>query len=206
MKRRRRLLATCVALLAPIAASAQVESGRVEPSSRSVTIAHATTRRIVLWPGPVRDARPPRCEATASPAPIPLLPMLGSLSLTGAQLDRVSAILRAQVPALRESERIARLASIEVRRLTNSGSFDPSKAEAVAEVGARALRDASLLRADAERRIRALLTEGQQRQLQALRWSGGPPCSEAPAMRLARTRIERPHARRWAMAVPMETQ
>ena len=93
-------------------------------------------------------------------------PMLRGLALTEAQRDKVFAILHAQAPLLREKFKVARGAQEALLALTTSMQYDKARARSLADAGARALGEVSVLRADAEHEIYLALTDAQREQLE----------------------------------------
>jgi periplasmic protein CpxP/Spy len=105
----------------------------------------------------------------------PVPPMLRGLSLTEAQRDKVFAILHAQAPLLREKFKVARGAEEALLALTTSMQYDKAKARSLADAGARALGEVSVLRADAEHEIYLVLTDAQREQLELTQRSARRP-------------------------------
>ncbi len=106
---------------------------------------------------------------------MPMLPLLRGLALTEAQSDKVFAILHAQAPLLREKAKAARHAYDDLQQLAVSPQFDPAKARALADTGARAQADLAMLRADGEHQIFMVLTEEQREEVSASRRSRRRP-------------------------------
>jgi LTXXQ motif family protein len=93
---------------------------------------------------------------------IPAPPILRGIELNEVQRAKVSAILNAQSPLLRETTMAAKQALDGLGSLGSSADYDQAKAKALAEAGGRALGELALLLADGEHRIYLLLT-GEQR-------------------------------------------
>ena len=102
-------------------------------------------------------------------------PMLRGLSLTEAQRDKVFAILHAQAPLLREKYKVARGAQEALLALTTSMQYDQARARSLADAGARALGELSVLRANAEHEIYLALTDAQREQLELTQRSARRP-------------------------------
>jgi Spy/CpxP family protein refolding chaperone len=101
--------------------------------------------------------------------------MLRGLSLTEAQRDKVFAILHAQAPLLREKFKVVRGAQEALLALTTSMQYDKARARSLADAGARALGEISVLRADAEHEIYLTLTDAQREQLDLTQRSARRP-------------------------------
>jgi Spy/CpxP family protein refolding chaperone len=100
--------------------------------------------------------------------PVPPSPMLRGLALSEAQRDKVFAILHKQAPILREKAKAIRRAQEELRALPLSAQYDYTKAKSVADAGAQALGELTLLRADVEHQIYLVLTSEQRQQLDVI--------------------------------------
>ncbi len=108
---------------------------------------------------------PPPFGAALTPGDAPLPPFLHGLKLSEEQRDRIFAIQYEQMPRLRENAKAARKAMEELRSLAFSGKFDDEKAKALAETGARALVETTLLHSRADQQMIALLSAEQRQQM-----------------------------------------
>ena len=99
---------------------------------------------------------------------VPPSPMLRGLSLSEAQRDKVFAIRHKQAPMLREKAKAARGAQDDLLALPLSAQYDSAKAKALADAGARALSELTLLRADEAHQIYMVLTNEQRQQLEVM--------------------------------------
>ena len=90
---------------------------------------------------------------------------LRGLDLSEAQLDQIYTIIYERAPAIREQMKIVRRAHEELDKLASAARFDPARAREVAEVGAKALVEIALMRADAINRIREILTPEQRAKM-----------------------------------------
>jgi len=96
---------------------------------------------------------------------------LQGLELTEEQQDQVFKIIYDRAPSLREQLKILRRSREELDKLVLAPAFDAARARQLAETGAKAAVEITLLRAEAVSRIRQVLTSDQrskfdQKQLQ----------------------------------------
>ena len=161
---RRLLLVAGIALAVPLSAHGQPVPGDFEGVFWGSMLA--------LGPGPAGPMPPghgggaPWSQHGFAGPEDPMPPMLRGLALTEVQRDKVFAILHAQAPLLREKFKVARGAQETLLALTTSMQYDQAKARSLADAGARALGEVSVLRADAEHEIYLALTDAQREQLE----------------------------------------
>ena len=158
------LLAAGIALAVPLTAHGQPVPDDFEGVFWGPMLARGPGPAGPMLPGPGGGAPWPQHGFAGPEDPMP--PMLRGLSLTEAQRDKVFAILHAQAPLLREKFKIARGAQEALLALTTSMQYDKARARSLAEAGARALGEVSVLRADAEHEIYLALTDAQREQLE----------------------------------------
>jgi protein CpxP len=158
------LLAAGIALAVPLAAHGQPVPDDFEGVFWGSMLARGPGPADPMPPGHGGGAPWPQ-HGFAGPEEA-MLPMLRGLALTEAQRDKVFAILHAQAPLLREKFRVARGAQEELLALTTSMQYDKARARSLADAGARALAEVSVLRADAEHEIYLALTDVQREQLE----------------------------------------
>lgn len=107
--------------------------------------------------------------ALAQPGPPPgLPPFLHGIELNEAQQDKVFVATYAQLPLLREQEKIAFKAHAQLRELATSSAYDDAKAGALANTAAQAMAKISLLQVRLEQQLLAVLTPEQRQQAQQL--------------------------------------
>jgi Spy/CpxP family protein refolding chaperone len=100
--------------------------------------------------------------AAGSPMHAPYF--LHGADLTEAQRDKLFELRHAQEPILREKAKAAAKAQLELRHLVHTGSFDAAKARALADAHGKAMAGMTMLRAQFESQVRALLTPEQRKQ------------------------------------------
>ena len=173
---RRLLVAGGIALAMPLAGHAQEAPNDFDGLLWGPLIARGPgPDGLMFGPGPDGPGGPDRGGGAsggrhrfAGPEEtMPMLPRLRGLALTEAQSDKVFAILHAQAPLLRDKAKAARHAYDDLQQMAVSAQFDPAKARALADAGARAQADLAMLRADGEHQIFMVLTEDQREEVGA---------------------------------------
>ena len=96
-------------------------------------------------------------------------PFLRDLKLTEAQQDKLFALMHEQIPKMREQMKAAFKPVEELRRQACMGLFDPEKARTLAEAHGRAAAQMTLIHAELDAKVHALLTPEQRQQLDAPR-------------------------------------
>jgi periplasmic protein CpxP/Spy len=167
------LLAAGIALAVPLAAHGQPVPDDFQGVFWGPLLARGPGPAVPMPPGP--GGGPPGAQHGFAGPEDPTPPMLRGLSLTEAQRDMVFAILHAQAPMLREKVKLARSAREALLALTMSMQYDKAKARSLADAGARALGEVSVLRADAEHEIYLVLTDAQREQLELAQRSARRP-------------------------------
>jgi periplasmic protein CpxP/Spy len=158
------LLAAGIALAVPLSAHGQPVPDDFQGVFWGPMLARGPGPAVPMPPGPGGGVPWPQHGFAGPGDPTP--PMLRGLSLTEAQRDKVFAILHAQAPLLREKFKVARGAQEALLALTTSMQYDKARARSLADAGARALGEVSVLRADAEHEIYLALTDAQRDQLE----------------------------------------
>jgi Spy/CpxP family protein refolding chaperone len=158
------LLAAGIALAVPLTAHGQPVPDDFEGVFWGPLLAGGPGPAGPMVPGPGGGAHWPQHGCAGPEDPMP--PMLRGLSLTEAQRDKVFAILHAQAPLQREKFKVARGAQEALLALTTSILYDQAKARSLADAGARALGELSLLRANAGHEIYLAMTDAQREQLE----------------------------------------
>ncbi len=146
---KRLLLASCVALTLPLAAHA-------EPATEDR--GHQTCERHTP------DHSDHQVDSGMRGMGIP--PQLRYLDLTEAQEDSIFKFMHGQIPGMREQFKQKRQAMAELRKLSNSASFDEAKAQKLADKLAALEKEFILTRARNESRIYSLLTPQQRQKLE----------------------------------------
>ena len=95
--------------------------------------------------------------------------MLRGLDLTDAQRDQIFQIHYAQMPEMRAQRMAARTARKELRDLALAPEYDAAKAKAAADTYAKASAQLALMRVDSMRKVLAVLTPEQRKQLEERR-------------------------------------
>jgi len=95
--------------------------------------------------------------------------MLRGLDLTDAQRDQIFQIHYAQMPEMRAQRMAARAARKELRDLALAPEYDAAKAKAAADAYAGASAQLALMRVDSMRKVLAVLTPEQRKQLEERR-------------------------------------
>jgi Spy/CpxP family protein refolding chaperone len=90
---------------------------------------------------------------------------LQGLELTEEQQDQVFKIVYDRAPSLREQLKILRRSREELDKLVVAPTFDAARARELAETGAKAAVEITLIRAEAVSRIRQVLTSEQRSKL-----------------------------------------
>lgn len=91
--------------------------------------------------------------------------MLRGLDLTEAQRDKIFDIRHAQAPAMRTQMKALHAARKDLRELAMAPNYDAAKAQASADAFAKAMSQMALMRVDATRKVLAVLTPEQRKQL-----------------------------------------
>ncbi len=91
--------------------------------------------------------------------------MLRGLDLTEAQRDKIFEIRHAQAPARRAQMKAVHAARKDLRELAMVPNYDAAKAQASADAFAKAMSQLALMRVDAARKVLAVLTPEQRKQL-----------------------------------------
>lgn len=91
-------------------------------------------------------------------------PFLRDLKLTEAQQDKLFTLMHEQIPKEREQMKAASKAVEELRRQTSTGQFDLNKAQVLAEAHGRAVAQITLIHAELDAKLHALLTPEQRKQ------------------------------------------
>lgn len=120
------------------------------------------------------------CDGLGRHGPEMLPPYLRGMALSEAQRDKLSELLHAQAPALRERAIASRKAEGELQALAFAGDFSEARAKSALEAAGRAQGEMAAARLRLDRQVAELLTPEQRRQLQERR----PPresCEERPA-------------------------
>jgi Spy/CpxP family protein refolding chaperone len=104
----------------------------------------------------------------------PGLPFLRGIDLSEAQEDRLFAILHAEVPQLREQDKIEDKAHEALRAMAESGDYNEAKAAAHTKALGQAIAARELLRVRTAGQVMALLTPEQRAQLKQERAPRAP--------------------------------
>jgi protein CpxP len=91
--------------------------------------------------------------------------MLRGLDLTEAQRDKIFEIRHAQAPARRAQMKAVHAARKDLRELAMAPNYDAPKAKASAEAFAKAMSQMALMRVESARKVLAVLTPEQRKQL-----------------------------------------
>lgn len=102
-------------------------------------------------------------------------PFLRDLKLTEAQQDELFTLMHEQIPKVREQMKAAAKPVEELRRQTSTGQFDADKARVLAEAHGRAVAQMTLIHAELDAKLHALLTPEQRKQFDDAR-SNSVPC------------------------------
>lgn len=137
-----------------------------------------------------QGSSPAVCSLTSHSAPpmiglppmgIPISPPMGmapflleKLDLSDTQQDKAFALMHEQIPKAREQIKVATKNLKSLQQLSASGNFSAQKARGFADAHAQALSQAILMYAEADAKVRALLTPQQTRQLDDLRADMSP--------------------------------
>lgn len=100
--------------------------------------------------------------------------LLEKLDLSDTQQDKAFALMHEQIPKAREQIKVATKNLKSLQQLSASGNFSAQKARGFADAHAQALSQAILMYAEADAKVRALLTPQQTRQLDDLRADMSP--------------------------------
>lgn len=156
---RNKLLAGCLALSLPLAATAvPAPDGKVGGYEGACDMEMRGPRGGPMQ-GPL-GAPPPGLFGEDRPPPY-----LMQLNLTEDQQDKVFAILHASAPALRDQFKAVRKAREALHDLGHAAQFDSGNAGSLAQALGKAEGQLALLRARDEHDIFALLTDEQRTQL-----------------------------------------
>jgi Spy/CpxP family protein refolding chaperone len=123
-------------------------------------------------PGGPMALPPPGMFPEAPLVALPMAPYLRGLELTEAQQDKLFSLMHEQAPNERQQSMAALKALEELRRLAVSDRFDADKARVLAEAHAQAMAKVTLMHAEIDAKVRALLTPGQRKQLDDARSRG----------------------------------
>jgi Spy/CpxP family protein refolding chaperone len=149
----KRLATGAAAIVLPLAAWANSRSGDFPEGCPPMPCAGSPMR--MQPPGMFPEVPPPGT----------MLPYLRGLELTDAQQDKLFALLHEQAPTERERLKASLNAMEELRRSVASEHFDVGKARVLAETYAQALGQMTLMHAELDAKVRALLTPEQRKQL-----------------------------------------
>jgi Spy/CpxP family protein refolding chaperone len=130
------------------------------------TLASAGEHRDQCQPTHMHDVHlgmPPGGPEAIMP---PLPPFLHGLNLSDAQEDEVFKLMHQQGPTLFEKSRTAHKAGEALRHMAMSGKFDPTRARTLADTIASANAELTLMHAETEARVIALLTPAQRKQME----------------------------------------
>lgn len=94
----------------------------------------------------------------------PVPPFVHGLNLTEAQRDAIFNIMHDQAPLMRDKMKALHKSQEALQMLTMSNQYDDTKAKTLAEDAAEDMAALSLLRAQSEHKIYALLTPEQRKQ------------------------------------------
>jgi Spy/CpxP family protein refolding chaperone len=150
----KRLATAAAAMVLPLAAMAHGMAGDVPENCPPMPHVGAT---VALPPHGLFPEPPP-------PGVMPMPPWLRGIELTEAQQDKLFALMHEQAPMEREQIKIAFKAMEELRRLA-SDRFDAGKARVLADTHALAIAQLTLMHAEMDAKVRALLTPQQRKQL-----------------------------------------
>jgi protein CpxP len=95
----------------------------------------------------------------------PTPPFLAGIDLSEAQRDKIFAITYAIMPSMREQEKLARHARIQLMDLGISGQYSEAKAKELANTIGKAEAELILLRTLSDSQIYELLNDEQRREL-----------------------------------------
>lgn len=98
-----------------------------------------------------------------------LPPYLQGIALSEGQRDKLTALMQAQAPAMRERADALRLAEGELQSLAFAGDFSEARAKTALETAGRAQAELAAARLRIDRQIAEVLTPEQRRQLQQRR-------------------------------------
>jgi Spy/CpxP family protein refolding chaperone len=101
-------------------------------------------------------------------------PFLRDLKLTEAQQDKLFALMHEHIPKVREQMKAASKAVEELRRQASMGQFDADKARTLADAHGRAVAQMTLIHAELDAKVHALLTPEQRKQLDETRSKAEP--------------------------------
>jgi Spy/CpxP family protein refolding chaperone len=101
-------------------------------------------------------------------------PFLRDLKLTEAQQDKLFALMHEQIPKVREQMKAASKSVEELHRQSSMGQFDADKARTLAEAHGRAVAQMTLIHAELDAKVHALLTPEQRKQLDETRFKAEP--------------------------------
>lgn len=99
----------------------------------------------------------------------PMPPFVHGLNLSENQRDGIFKIMYEQMPLVREKLKQARKSEEALRSLTMSNQYDEAKAKSLAQAAADDMATLSLLRAQSEHQIYALLTPEQRKQVEEMK-------------------------------------
>ncbi len=91
-------------------------------------------------------------------------PFPRDLKLTEAQQDELFTLMHEQIPKVREQMKAASKPVEELRRQTSTGQFDADKARVLADAHGRAVAQMTLIHAELDAKLYALLTPQQRKQ------------------------------------------
>lgn len=108
-----------------------------------------------------------RHEHAASGPGGALPPFLHGMKLSERQQDQVFELMHAQVPAMRQQEKQLRKSLDALRQLALDERFDETRAQALAQSVASSQTEMALLKVQLDRKVLALLSAEQRKQLAA---------------------------------------
>lgn len=94
-------------------------------------------------------------------------PFLHGMKLSERQQDQVFELMHAQVPAMRQQEKQLRKSLDALRQLALDERFDETRAQALAQSAASSQTEMALLKVQLDRKVLALLSADQRKQLAA---------------------------------------
>jgi len=110
-----------------------------------------------------------RADHQGNPEHAGIPPSLRSLNLTDAQEDSIFKLMYAQIPGIRDQAKQKHITMDELRKLSNSDSFDDAKAQKLAEKLAGIEKELILSRVRNEAKIYSILTPEQRQKLEEKR-------------------------------------
>lgn len=130
-------------------------------------LAHAQPPATVDQPGMAKMGQHQQREGRAFGGHEGTPPFLRGTNLSEAQKDKIFELMHKQAPAMREKAKASQQAQNELRQLSLSDSYDEAQAQKLARNAADAQSEMSLLRAQNDQKIIALLTPDQRKEVAA---------------------------------------